>query len=73
VLAHEDHAEFDHLLAALDEEHQPVGMTERHLVEELAAIIWRKRRVLLAEGAAINRGLRSVAQSHHDFEVEAAP
>lgn len=72
VLAHEDHAEFDHLLAALDEEHQPVGMTERHLVEELAAIIWRKRRVLLAEGAAINRGLRSVAQSQHDSPVPAA-
>jgi len=72
VLAHEDHAEFDDLLAALLEEHQPAGMTERHLIEELAAIIWRKRRVLLAEGAAINRGLRSVAHSQHDSPIPAA-
>lgn len=63
VLAHENHAEFDDLLAALIDEHRPAGMTERHLIEELASIIWRKRRVLLAEGASINRGLRSVANS----------
>jgi hypothetical protein len=56
VLAHEDHAEFDDLLAALIEEHRPAGMTERHLIEELATIIWRKRRVLLAEGREDQRG-----------------
>jgi hypothetical protein len=56
VLAHEDQAEFSDLLAALLDEHQPAGMTERHLIEELATIIWRKRRVLLAEGAKINEG-----------------
>ncbi|WP_242471076.1 hypothetical protein [Thiocystis violacea] len=72
VLAHEDQAEFAELLAALIEEHRPTGMTERHLVEELAAIIWRKRRVLLAEGAAINRGLRSVTQSQNDSPLLAA-
>lgn len=72
VLAHEDQTEFAGLLAALIEEHRPAGMTERHLIEELAAIIWRKRRVLLAEGAAINRGLRSVAQSQHDSPIPAA-
>ena len=59
VLAHEDHAEFADLLAALIDEHRPTGMTERHLIEELATIIWRKRRVLLAEGAKINEGLKS--------------
>jgi len=61
VLAHENAGEFSDLLAALIDEHRPAGMTEQHLVEELAAVIWRKRRVLLAEGAAINRGLKSVA------------
>lgn len=59
VLAHEDHAEFSDLLAELIDEHRPAGMTERYLVEELATIIWRKRRVLLAEGAKINEGLKS--------------
>lgn len=72
VLAHEDRAEFDALFAALVEEHQPSGMTEQHLVDELAAIIWRKRRVLLAEGAAINRGLHSVVHSQADSPVGSA-
>lgn len=63
VLAHENYGEFADMLAALIEEHRPAGMTEQHLVEELAAIIWRKRRVLLAEGAQINRGLIATTRS----------
>lgn len=73
VLAHEDHAEFDDLLSALIEEHRPAGMTERHLIEELATIIWRKRRVLLAEGAKINEGLKSAANSSKSVISSAAP
>lgn len=73
VLAHEDHAEFADLLAALIEEHRPAGMTERHLIEELATIIWRKRRVLLAEGAGINEGLKSAANSSKTVMSSAAP
>ena len=66
VLAHEDGAEFGDLLAALVTEHQPSGPTETHLVEELAGAIWRKRRVLQAEGASINRGLLAVSKARHD-------
>lgn len=73
VLAHEDHAEFDDLLAALIEEHRPAGMTERHLIEELASIIWRKRRVLLAEGAKINDGLKGAMNSAASVIKSAAP
>lgn len=73
VLAHEDHAEFADLLAALIDEHRPAGMTERHLVEELATIIWRKRRVLLAEGAKINEGLKSVVNRPKIVMSSAAP
>ncbi len=73
VLAHEDHAEFADLLAALIDEHRPGGMTERHLVEELATIIWRKRRVLLAEGAKINEGLKNAASSSKSVMASAAP
>lgn len=61
VLPHEDRNEYADLLAALLDEHQPDGMTERHLIEELATILWRKRRVLMAEGAIINRGVWGVA------------
>lgn len=73
VLAHEDHAEFADLLAALIEEHRPAGMTERHLIEELATIIWRKRRVLLAEGAKINEGLKNAMNSPKSVMPSAAP
>lgn len=66
VLAHEDRDEFGDLLAALVAEHQPTGPTETHLVEELAGTIWRKRRVLQAEGASINRGLLAVSKARHD-------
>lgn len=72
VLPHENAEEFSSLLAALVEEHQPAGMTERHLVEELAAIMWRKRRVLMAEGAAINRGLKHVVNNSYDSPIPAA-
>lgn len=73
VLAHEDHTEFADLLAALMDEHRPAGMTERHLIEELATIIWRKRRVLLAEGAKINEGLKSAVNSAASVIKSAAP
>ena len=73
VLAHEDHAEFDDLQAALIDEHRPAGMTERHLIEELATIIWRKRRGLLAEGAKINEGLKSAVNSPKSVMTSAAP
>jgi hypothetical protein len=73
VLAHENHAEFDDLLAALFDEHRPAGMTERHLIEELASIIWSKRRVLLAEGAKINDGLKTAMNSPKLVMPAAAP
>lgn len=73
VLAHEDSAEFADLLAALLDEHQPAGMTERHLIEELATVIWRKRRVLMAEGAKINEGLKSAVNSAASVIKSAAP
>ena len=73
VLAHEDGGEYQVLLSALLEEHQPAGMTEVHLVEELAGIIWRKRRVLQAEGARINEGLKSSARNAESVIPSAAP
>jgi hypothetical protein len=73
VLPHEDAEEYGALLAALVEEHQPAGATEAHLVEELAGIIWRKRRVLQAEGATINRGLRGTVYNAETIIPAAAP
>ena len=73
VLSHEDGAEYGALLAALIQEHQPAGPTEAHLVEELAGAIWRKRRVLQAEGAAINQGLKGSARDAERVIPAAAP
>jgi hypothetical protein len=73
VLAHEDGGDFDDMLAALIEEHRPAGMTEQHLIEELAAIIWRKRRVLMAEAARINEGLKATVNNAKSVMASAAP
>jgi hypothetical protein len=66
VLPWEDRAEYQSLVDALVAEHLPQGPTEEHLVEELAGIIWRKRRVQLAEAAVYRERLRKDATSRFD-------
>ena len=56
LLPWENEADYERLLAMLVEEHEPVGPTEMHLVEELSGIIWRKRRLRQAEAASHQRG-----------------
>ena len=48
VLPGENKAEYEALLNGLVQEHAPYGPTEEHLVEEIAGVIWRKRRLRLA-------------------------
>ena len=64
VLPCEDADEYRTLVAALVVEHAPQGPTEEHLVEELAGILWRKRRLRLAEAAAHRRGLEGTLDSY---------
>ena len=64
ILPWECEAEYKMLLEALIEEHAPVGPTEMHLVVELAGILWRKRRLRLAELATFQRGLESAADTN---------
>jgi hypothetical protein len=59
VLPWEDADEYGVLIASLVAEHQPHGPTEEHLVEELASVLWRRRRLRLAEAAAHRRGLEN--------------
>lgn len=73
VLPHEDKAEFQALLSALIDEYSPTSPTEMHLVEEMACTMWRKRRVLQAEYADINKNLVRVTQSPHNLLVSATP
>ena len=73
VLSHESHADYESLVNSLMDEHLPAGPTEQHLIEELASVIWRKRRVLQAEGATINKGLKESARSAKTVIPAAAP
>jgi hypothetical protein len=73
VLSHESHADYESLVTSLMDEHLPAGATEQHLIEELASVIWRKRRVLQAEGATINKGLKESARSGKTVIPAAAP
>ena len=66
VLPWEDAGEYRALIAALAAEHAPQGPTEEHLVEELAGILWRKRRLRLAEAAAYRRGLDGTFSSYRE-------
>lgn len=63
VLAWEDADEFEALLDALVDEHAPEGPTERHLVEEMATLMWRARRIGLAEAAVYRAGLADAIDS----------
>ena len=60
VLPGENKAEYEALLNGLVQEHAPYGPTEEHLVEEIAGVIWRKRRLRLAEAASYRQGLGEI-------------
>ena len=73
VLSHENHADYESLVNSLMDEHLPAGATEQHLIEEMASVIWRKRRVLQAEGATINQGLKVASRNAISIIPAAAP
>jgi len=61
VLPWEDQKEYRELLDALIADHNPQGQTELYLIEELAGIIWRKRRLRLAEVSVHDQGRGNMA------------
>ena len=56
----EAHAQYEELLRGLYEACQPEGTLEETLVDKLATILWRHRRLILAEGAEIQKSAESV-------------
>lgn len=60
LLKEEPRAEFDSLLRGLRNDFRPEGTLEELLVDNLAVISWRKRRLLIAEGAEIRKGTEFV-------------
>jgi hypothetical protein len=57
LLEHESPAEYESVLNGLREDFQPQGTLETLLVENLAVLTWRKRRLLRAEAAEIGNGV----------------
>jgi hypothetical protein len=66
VLPWEEETEYLSLYGELLSEHSPNGPTEEHLVEEIAGIFWRKRRLRLAELAAHHHGLEDTTAPFRD-------
>jgi hypothetical protein len=59
--------EFKFLREGLIDDFRPEGTLEILLVEKLAMIFWRNRRVLRAESAEINYAIQSPAKSSSDI------
>ena len=57
VMAWENEEDYQKLLDLLIAEHTPKGITEEHLVEELAGVIWRKMRLRYAENTSLQTSL----------------
>jgi hypothetical protein len=72
VLESESRTEYEALLARLWKTLRPVGAVEELLVEILATIAWRKRRLFLAEGAEIRKNTEFVEWDQRLREREEA-
>lgn len=65
LLPDESLSEYKSLLEDLWVTRQPVGKVEEILVEKLASIIWRNRRMLVAEGAEIRKHSEFLETDRH--------
>ena len=72
LLKSESRSEYKSLLDDLWRTWQPVGKFEEILVEKLASIIWRYRRMLMAEGAEIRKSSEFVIIDQRFAEQEEA-
>ncbi len=71
VLAHEDHNEFNQLLADLHKEHQPANLHQATLVEQLAKSQWLLARAQRLETSAFNHlaGFQNEPDSDPDARI----
>jgi hypothetical protein len=61
IVGDESASEFEFLLKGLVEDLKPEGTLETILVDQLATILWRRRRVLRSESAEIDKAIRNSA------------
>lgn len=57
VLSWEDKEDYNSLLMAFESDYEPKGITETYLTTELAQVVWRKRRLRMAEQTIIKSNL----------------
>jgi len=68
LLPWEPREEYEDLHHSLKQEYVPLGPTEEHLVEEIAGIIWRKRRLRFAETSTYReRFLKNITQNYSEI------
>ncbi len=70
VLPCESSNEYNKLYNSLVTEHHPIGTTELHLVEKLAGIIWRKKRLKIAEKASFITNLTNKSSKRIEFNLK---
>ena len=76
LLKGEPQSDFDSLLSGLRNDLRPEGMLEKILVEKLATLIWRQRRLLMVEGASIRMNAEFVniidemIENQYEFDPE---
>jgi hypothetical protein len=68
LLKGESQSEFGSLLNGLLNDFRPAGTLEELLVEKLAALAWRHRRLFLAEGAEIRKNMEFFESDQRDRE-----
>jgi hypothetical protein len=72
-LTSESRAAYEELLKGLNEHFQPVGTLEEILVEKLAVLVWRYRRLVATETAEIEKGEPWELQSHDSLIMDRFP
>jgi hypothetical protein len=60
LLSHEPRSQFETLLHGLQHDRKPKGMLQEILVERLAVLLWRHRRLLQAENGEIFKNVQEV-------------
>jgi len=68
----ENKDDYDSLLNSLLEDYKPSNVTEEHLVEELAGIIWRKMRLRCAEKSSLQSVLSNNLSSFTNSSAKEA-
>ncbi len=72
LLKDEPRAQYHGVLQGLWEDLQPVGTAEEVLVEKLAMLLWRHRRLIVAEGAEIQNSTQFIEWEQQNEQQEEA-